>query len=164
MHVCHSLRAAAETRLGLEQTIRALERQIKELGAAADVPIPPPEPVTVVIHTISAVGIPDADAAGTATRARRGSLVVVVNVDADEALRRSPLLTAASPCALAHQLQRQRIRVSTVALLLRSGGTGSASAGGAGAACGAKLVAQRGQRDISGSPFTMWLYRFDPVA
>ena len=57
-------RTAAENRLKLQETIRSLEKQIKELGAQAAVPIPPPEPTTLVLHTISAFGLPDADAGG----------------------------------------------------------------------------------------------------
>ena len=59
-------RAAAEVRLRLEKTIRQLERQIRQMGERAVVEIPAPEPTTIVLHKISARGVPDADAAGGA--------------------------------------------------------------------------------------------------
>ena len=59
-------KAAAEARLTLERTIRQLERQIRQLGEETAVPIPAAEPTAVVLHAISARGVPDADAAGGA--------------------------------------------------------------------------------------------------
>ena len=59
-------RAAAETRLKLEKTIRLLEKQIRQMGEKIVVPIPAPEPTTIVLHSIAARGVPDADAAGGA--------------------------------------------------------------------------------------------------
>ena len=57
-------RAAAEKRLELQGIIRDLERQLNALGREAVVPIPPSEPVALVLYDISAIGVPDADAAG----------------------------------------------------------------------------------------------------
>ena len=57
-------RAAAEKRLELQGIIRDLERQLNALGREAVVDIPPSEPVALVLYDISAVGVPDADAAG----------------------------------------------------------------------------------------------------
>jgi len=57
-------RAAAERRLELQAVIRDLERQINALGREAAVPVPPSDPVALIIYDISATGVPDADAAG----------------------------------------------------------------------------------------------------
>ena len=54
-------RSAAETRRALEEIIRRLQRQLAQHGVIAGVPVPPPEPQVLLIHTISARSVPQAD-------------------------------------------------------------------------------------------------------
>ena len=54
-------RSAAETRRALEEIIRRLQRQLAQHGVIAGVPVPPPEPQVLLIHSISARSVPQAD-------------------------------------------------------------------------------------------------------
>lgn len=59
-------RTSAERRIHLHSVIHDLEKQIRDIGREPVVVIPPPEPTVIVIHDISARGVPDADAVGGA--------------------------------------------------------------------------------------------------
>ena len=50
--------SAAADRIRLEEVIRQLERQLREHGLRASVLVPPPEPRVLLLHAISARGIP----------------------------------------------------------------------------------------------------------
>ena len=59
-------RAAAATRISLEEVISDLEAEMRVFMTSIATKIPPKEPRYLVLHSISAQGVPDADAVGGA--------------------------------------------------------------------------------------------------
>ena len=96
-------RVANEARRVLDEAVRSLQRQLAEYGFNADAP--PADPQFIVIHGISANGVPNGDRAGASDPYARFALVLDHEVPKKEACYTTYMVSEPNPVWEGQRLQ-----------------------------------------------------------